>query len=164
MLIGGSTIPPRELIGTGALFLSVRGKKPGMGRVLVHMALLAAAALALAGCGFTDARSPVPEFMRAREPEPPPLEAPPDVKRIVGEKLDSVFTAASLPKQVRVSAPHHDLRGTGWTACVKAETTSVTGKPLGTQTYRITIINGVVSDRRQIEPDDNCVSENYEPI
>jgi hypothetical protein len=128
------------------------------------MALMAAAALALTGCGFTDARSPVPEFMRAREPEPPPLEAPPDVKRIVGEKLDSVFTAASLPKQVRVSTPHHDLRGTGWTACVKAETTSVTGKPLGTQTYRITITNGVVSDRRQIEADDNCVSESYEPI
>jgi hypothetical protein len=128
------------------------------------MALMVAATLALAGCGFTDARSPVPEFMRAREPEPPPLEAPPDVKRIVTEKLDSVFTAASLPKQVRVSAPHHDLRGTGWTACVKAETTSVTGKPLGTQTYRITITNGVVSDRRHIEPDDNCVTESYEPI
>jgi len=95
------------LTGTGALFLSARGKKPAMGRVLVHMALMAAA-LAVAGCGFTDARSPVPDFMRAREPEPPPLEAPPDVKRIVGERLDSVFTAASLPKQVRVSAPHHD--------------------------------------------------------
>jgi glucose/arabinose dehydrogenase len=152
------------LTATGALFLSARGKKPAMGRVLVHMALMAAAALALAGCGFTDARSPVPEFMRAREPAPPPLEAPPDVKRIVGEKLDSVFTAASLPKQVRVSAPRPDLRGPGWTACVKAETTSVTGKPLGTQTYRITITNGVVSDRRQIEADDNCVSESYEPI
>ena len=163
MLIGEGSIPPQELIGTGALFLFARGKKPAMGRVLVHMALMAAA-LAVAGCGFTDARSPVPDFMRAREPEPPPLEAPPDVKRIVGEKLDSVFTAASLPKQVRVSAPHHDLRGTGWTACVKAETTSVTGKPLGTQTYRITITNGAVSDRRQIEADDNCVSESYEPI
>jgi hypothetical protein len=151
------------LTGTGALFLSARGKKPAMGRVLVHMALMAAA-LAVAGCGFTDARSPVPDFMRAREPEPPPLEAPPDVKRIVGEKLDSVFTAASLPKQVRVSAPHHDLRGPGWTACVKAETTSVTGKPLGTQTYRITITDGVVSDRRQTEADDICVGESYEPI
>src|ERR1700704_3300870 len=104
-----------------------------------HIAIPWGLALALAGCGFADVRSPVPEFMRAREPEPPPLEAPPDVKRIVAEKLDSVFTTPSLPKQVRVSAPRHDLRGPGWTACVKAETTSVTGKPLGTQTYRITI-------------------------
>jgi hypothetical protein len=135
-----------------------------MGRVLVHMALMTAAALALAGCGLADVRSPVPEFMRAKAPDPASPEAPPDVKRIVAETLDSVFTAASLPKQVRVSPPRHDLRGPGWTACVKAETTSVTGKPLGTQTYRITITNGVVSDRRQIEADDNCVSESYEPI
>ena len=131
--------------------------------MVVYMALMAAA-LSLAGCGLADMRSPVPEFMRAKAPEPPLPEAAPDVKRIVAEKLDSVFTAASLPKQVRVSTPRHDLRGTGWTACVKAETTSVTGKPLGTQTYRITIAEGVVSDRRQIEADDNCVSESYEPI
>jgi hypothetical protein len=135
-----------------------------MGRVLVHIALMAAAALALAGRGFADVRSPVPEFLRAKAPEPPPLEVPPDVRRIVGEKLDSVFTAASQPRQVRVSAPHPDLRGPGWTACVKAEVTSVTGKPLGAQTYRITINNGVVLDRRQIEADDSCVNESYEPI
>jgi hypothetical protein len=164
MLIGGGAIPPQELISTGAHFLSARGTKRAMGRVLVYMALMAAAAFALAGCGFTDARSPVPEFMRAKAPEPPPAEAPPDVRRIVAEKLDSVFTAASQPRQVRVSPPRHDLRGSGWTACVKAETTSVTGKPLGTQTYRITITDGVVSDRRQIEAEDNCVSESYEPI
>ena len=72
--------------------------------------------------------------------------------------------AASRPRRVQVSAPRPDLRGPGWTACVKAETTSVTGKPLGTQTYRITISNGVVSDRRQVEADDTCMSESYEPI
>ena len=89
-------------------------------------------ALMLAGCGFADIRSPVPEFMRAKAAEPPPLEAPPDVKRLLSEKLDSVFTAASHPTHVRVSQPRHDLRGPGWTACVRAEVTSVTGKPLGT--------------------------------
>jgi len=118
----------------------------------------------LAGCGFTDARSPVPEFMRLKDHEPRPLEPPPDVRRIVGEKLDSVFTAASQPTRVQVSAPRADLRGPGWTACVKAELTSVTGKPLGMQTYRIVITEGVVSDRRRAEADDNCVSESYEPI
>jgi hypothetical protein len=164
MLIGGHAIRRTKSTAAGAHFLSARGTKRAMGRVLVYMALMAAAAFALAGCGFTDARSPVPEFMRARAPEPPPPEAPPDVRRIVAEKLDSVFTAASQPRQVRVSPPRHDLRGSGWTACVKAETTSVTGKPLGTQTYRITITDGVVSDRRQIEADDICVGESYEPI
>jgi len=135
-----------------------------MGRAFVHIALMAVAALVLAGCGFTDARSPVPEFMRLKDPEPRPLEPPPDVRRIVGEKLDSVFTAASQPTRVQVSTPRADLRGPGWTACVKAELTSVTGKPLGMQTYRIAITEGVVSDRRRAEPEDNCASESYEPI
>ena len=109
-------------------------------------------------------RSPVPEFMRLKDPEPRPLEPPPDLRRLVGEKLDSVFTAASRPTAVRVSTPRPELRGTGWTACVKADLTSVTGKPLGTQTYRIMITEGVVSDRRRAEPEDNCASESFEPI
>ncbi len=38
------------------------------------------------------------------------------------------------------------------------------GKPLGTQTYRITISGGVITDRRRSEAGDNCASETYEPI
>lgn len=135
-----------------------------MGRVIVHIALIAGGALVLGACGFADVRSSVPEFMRARAPEPPPLEAAPDVKRLLAEKLDSVFTAASHPTGVRVSPPRPELRGVGWTACVKAELTSVTGKPLGTQTYRISISNGVISDRRHVEADDTCTTESYEPV
>ena len=118
----------------------------------------------LAGCGFADVRSPVPEFMRAKAPELPLPEAPPDVKRLLSEKLDSVFTAASRPTAVRVSPARPELRGAGWTACVKAELTSVTGKPLGTQTYRIAISNGVIYDRRQVEAEDTCMNESYEPV
>jgi hypothetical protein len=118
----------------------------------------------LAGCGIADSRSPVPEFMRAKAPEPPPLEAPPDVKMLLHEKLDSVFTAASHPTHVQVSPPRHDLRGPGWTACVKAEVTSVTGKPLGMQTYRIMIAEGVIQDRQRIEGEDTCAIESYEPV
>ena len=135
-----------------------------MGRVIVHMALMAGGALLLGACGFADVRSPVPEFMRAKAPEPPPLEAPPDVKRLLSEKLDSVFVATSQPTGVRVSAPRPELRGPGWTACVKAELVSVTGKPLGTQTYRISISNGVIADRQRVEADDTCASESYEPV
>ncbi|MBX9646672.1 MAG: hypothetical protein K2X57_06420 [Xanthobacteraceae bacterium] len=135
-----------------------------MRRHIVHIALMTGGALGLAGCGLADIRSPVPEFMRAKAADPAPLEAPPDVKRMLGEKLDSVFTAASRPAQVRVSEPRPNLRGPGWTACVRAELTSVIGKPLGTQTYRITIADGVISDRRQVEAEDTCTTENYEPI
>jgi hypothetical protein len=135
----------------------------GCGRL--HIAATTFAALALTGCGFADSRSPmVPEFMRAKAPDPPPVETPPDVKRILGEKLDSVFTSASHPTHVQVSAPLHDLRGRGWTACVRAELTSVMGKPLGMQTYRITITEGVIADRQHVEADDTCLTESYEPI
>lgn len=135
-----------------------------MRRIGFDIALMVSAALALGGCGFGDVRSPLPEFMRAKAPEPPPLEPAPDVKRMLREKLDAVFTAASQPSNVLVSEPRPNLRGPGWTACVKAELVSVTGKPLGTQTYRVEISGGVIADRRQIEPEDTCAIESYEPI
>jgi hypothetical protein len=135
-----------------------------MRRDIVHIALMAGGLLMLAGCGIADNRASVPEFMRSKPAEPPPPEAPPDVRRLVGEKLESVFTAASHPRHVRVSPPRHDLRGPGWTACVRAELTSVTGKPLGTRTYRVTIFEGAIADRRHVEADDTCATETYEPI
>ena len=164
MLIGAARSAAQFDRRRGAQFSPSRGRKPAMGRVIVHIALIAGVALVLAGCGFADVRSPVPEFMRAKAPEPPPLEAPPDLKRLLSEKLDSVFLAASNPRGVQFSAPRPELRGTGWTACVKADLTSVTGKPLGTQTYRITISNGAIFDRRQVEAEDTCATESYEPV
>ena len=132
-----------------------------MGRVVIHWALMVGVALALAGCGLADVRSPVPEFMRTKAAEPAPPEPPPDVKRLVRENLNSMFTAASNPRGVRVSPPLREVKGAGWTACVRAELTSVMGKPLGTETYRIIISDGGITDRRR---DDDCALETYEPI
>jgi hypothetical protein len=133
-------------------------------RAFIHVGLIAGGAMMLAACA-ADSRSPLPEFLRAQASEPgPPLEPPPYVKQMVREKLGSVSVATSNPQQVRVSPPHHDVRGPGWTACVRAEVISATGHPLGAQTYRITISDGVISDRRRVGDEDNCVSETYEPI
>lgn len=121
-------------------------------------------ALVLAGCGIADSRSPVPEFMRGKAVDPPPPEPPPDVRQLVRKNLDSVFVAASYPREVQVSPPHHEPNGPGWTACVRAELTSVMGGPLGSETYRVTISGGAITDRRRAEADDNCASENYQPI
>src|SRR5258708_31492192 len=118
-----------------------------MRRFIVQVALMAGLALVLADCGIADSRSPVPGFMRAKASDPPPAEPPPDVKRLVRERLDSVFVNTSNPQQVRVSLPHHEPNGPGWTACVRAELTSAMGKPLGAQTYLITISGGGVIDR-----------------
>jgi hypothetical protein len=134
-----------------------------MRRGIVSLALMAATVPALSGCGLAEIRSPVPEFMRIKASEPPP-EVPPDARQLVREKLDTVFVAASLPQQVRVSPPRREVNGSGWTACVAAETVSAVGKPLGTQTYRIIISGGVITDRRRSEAGDTCASETYEAI
>jgi hypothetical protein len=125
---------------------------------------MAGAALTLAACGFADMRAPLPEFMRAKTPDPVPPEPPPDLKRLMRENLESVFTAASQPTRVRVSAPHREPAGPNWTACVRADLNSVIGKPLGTQTYRVSINGNAIIDRRRVDDDDNCASEAYEPI
>ena len=134
-----------------------------MWRGIAPIALLGMA-LMLTACGFADVRSPVPEFMRLKEAERPPPEAPPDVKRLVHEKMDFVFVNSSQPRNVRVAQPHREVRGAGWNACVRAEVVSATGKPIGTQTFRILITGGEIVDRRRAEDDDNCDSESYEPI
>jgi hypothetical protein len=135
-----------------------------MRRGIIQIVGLLGTALILAACGFADVRSPVPEFMRLKEAEPPPPEQPPDVKRLVRERMDFVFVNTSQPRQLRVSAAHRDVRGPGWTACVRAEVVSATGKPIGTQTFRISIAGGEIVDRRRAEEDDTCETENYEPI
>jgi hypothetical protein len=135
-----------------------------MRRIIVHAAWMACGVLMLAGCGLADSRSPVPAFLRNKAIDPPPPEPPPDVRELVRKNLDSIFTAASNPRQVRVSPPLHVPVGSGWTSCVRADLTSVTGRPLGAETYRITISGGIIIDRWRAEADDNCASESYEPI
>ena len=117
----------------------------------------------LAACA-ADPHSALPEFMKAQASMDRPPEPPPDVKQMVHDKLDAVFVATSLPRDVRVSAPHRDPRGEGWTACVRANLNSATGSALGIQTYRITIEEGMIVDRRRVGVEDNCASERYEPV
>lgn len=135
-----------------------------MWRAIVTALAVAIAAGALAGCSADPHAVLLPKMMLAKEAEPRMLDPEPDVKQLLRDKLDSVFTAASHPRQVRVSPPRRQPNGPGWTACIKAELTSVIGKPLGTQTYLATISGGVILDRRRVEPDDNCASETYERI
>jgi len=135
-----------------------------MGRVDCRGILVGGMALALAGCGIADSRSPAPEFMRAKEADPLPPETAPDVAALVRKDLDTIFLPSSYPHDVRVSPPHHDLRSNAWIACVRAELTSATGTPLGSQTYRVTIGNGEIVDRRRVENEDNCASERYAPV
>jgi hypothetical protein len=130
----------------------------------LHIAVLVGTALVLAGCGFADIRSPVPDFMKIKEADPVPPEPPPDVKRLVHDQLETMFASNSFPRDVRVSAPHHEVVGPGWTACVRADVNSATGKAINGETWRISIVSGTIVDRRRAGEDDNCDSESYQPI
>ena len=81
----------------------------------------------------------------------------------IRDQLDSVFVSTSSPHDVRVSRPLHDPRGLGWTAWVKAEVNSATGRLIGTETYCTTISEGQIVDRRRADGDDNCISDTYQP-
>ena len=135
-----------------------------MRQALVRTALIASLAGTLAACGLADSRSPVPEFLRAKEPDPPPPEPIPDVALLVRRDLDVIFIPTSHPHDIQVSPAHHDLRGNSWIACVRAQLISATGAPLGAQTYRLTIENSEIVDRRRVENEDNCASERYAAI
>ena len=124
---------------------------------------LSVVALTLSACA-ADSHSALPQFMRAQAAAPLPPELPPDVKQLVHDQLDAVFVTTSHPREVRVSRPYRDVQGQGWTACVRAEVDSATGKPLGSQTYRIMIDDGTIIDRRRVGAEDNCYAETYEPI
>jgi hypothetical protein len=134
-----------------------------MWRIVVRAALAGGAVLLLAACA-ADPHSALPEFMKAQASMARPPGPPPDVKQMVHDKLDAVFVTTSLPRNVRVSAPHRDPRGEGWTACVRAELNSATGSALGIQTYRIAIEEGAIVDRHRVGAEDNCASERYEPV
>jgi len=127
------------------------------------VALAGGALMLLAGCA-ADTHAALPDFMKAQASMARPPDPAPDVKQLVRGKLEQVFVATSLPGGVRVSPPHRDVRGQGWTACVRAELNSATGGARGTQTYRITIEDGMILDRRRVGNEDNCVSERYEPV
>ena len=77
---------------------------------------------------------------------------------------DSVLAGPQKTSSAMVSPPQREPHGQGWTACVRAEVNSATGQPMGMQTYRIFISGGQIIDRRRVETEDNCASEDYEPI
>ena len=134
--------------------------------VKLFMRVLAITGLgAVLGSCAVDAYSPFPfpSFMRQKAPEAPPPDEPPAVATIVREQLDSIFVPGSLPHNTQVSPPHRNPRALDWLACVKADVSFANGK-VENRTYLITIDKGKIVDRRLSGGEDNCRSENFEPM
>jgi hypothetical protein len=134
-----------------------------MRRGIVLIASVSWLALGLAGCG-ADSHASLPEFMRAKSSEAHPLDPQPDIRQLMHDKPNSVFVPESHPANVRISALRRVPNGPGWIVCVRADLTSVTGQPLGTQIYLATIESNVIIDRRRSGADDNCETETYTPL
>src|SRR6476646_4149078 len=117
-----------------------------MGRLFFHIALLAWGALALTGCGLADVRSPVPEFMRAKAADPAPPEPPPDIKGMLRDNVESVFTAASRAGRRRVER----LRQGG----IEFGDGQAAGHPDLSDNHQRRIV-----DRRRAGEEDTCASE-----
>jgi hypothetical protein len=135
-----------------------------MRRGIVRIAGVMGMALGLAGCGLADSHASLPEFMRVRSNDVRPSDPQPDIRKILQDTPNSVFTPESHATGIQISALRRMPNGSGWTVCVRADLTSVVGRPIGTQTYLAMIEHNVVVDRRRSEADDNCTTEAYTPL
>jgi hypothetical protein len=120
-------------------------------------------ALLVTGCA-ADSHSSLPGFMRVKEPTAPAQETTPDVPLLVRKNLDTLFVASSQPRDLEVSPALRMAAGDGWTACVRGEITSTTGSALRRQTYRLTIRQNEIIDRRRAAAGDACLTEDYKPV
>ncbi|CCD92285.1 conserved exported hypothetical protein [Bradyrhizobium sp. ORS 375] len=120
-------------------------------------------ALLLPGCA-ADNQSRLPAFMRVKEAEPAPPEAPPDVALLVRKNLDMIFVVTTQPRALEATSAKRTDRGDAWTACVRARIVSIAGAPLPKQTYRLTIRQNEIIDRRRAGPSDSCDPEIFKPI
>jgi len=120
-------------------------------------------ALLVAGCA-ADSHSSLPEFMRTKETAAPAPEPAPDVPLLVLKNLDNIFVASSRPRGLEASTARPTARGDAYIACVRADIISATGQALPRQTYRLTIAQGQIIDRRRVPAGDACLTESYSPV
>lgn len=134
-------------------------------RIVASLLLLGLVAVSAGGCGYSDANATfVPDFLRYKAPEAK-AEIIPDMKAIMRERGGEVFSSRTPPRNIRVSVPRRNPAGPGWTSCVRADVAGVTGKPIGTQTYLMTIdANNKIGDRRLVDGSSPCATEAYEPV
>jgi len=130
---------------------------------LVVTGLGLVSALLVTGCA-ADSHSSLPPFMRVKETAPPAQESEPDVPSLVRKNLDTLFVASSQPRDLEVSPALRMAAGDGWTACVRGEITPTTGRALRQQTYRLTIRQNEIIDRRRAAAGDACLTESYKPV
>jgi hypothetical protein len=126
-----------------------------------RIVLLCLATITLAGCGWPDAYSSMPESMRLPKPEPRAADPEPVIAPLLQGNSYSVFAESSHPRNVLFAAPRRDPESLGWIFCIKADVDAVDGSPMGTQTYLVHVEQGTIGRRHPAEPGDGCDMESY---
>jgi hypothetical protein len=129
-----------------------------MGRLpLIAVVVLAAA---LAACDSNARLSP--DFLKLPPPPVAEAEPEPDARQIVRDNLAIIFASQATPKNVAVSRPVKARFG--WTTCVRASVSSITGTAVGQQTFLLPIERGKAGIRQRVDKAHACATETYEPI
>jgi hypothetical protein len=126
-----------------------------------RIGLLLLAATILAGCGWPDAYSSMPESLRLPKPEPRSADPEPQVASMLHGGSYSVFADSAHPTNVMFARPRRDPESLGWIFCIKADVIAVDGSPMGTQTYLVHVEQGNIGRRHPAEPGDGCDTESY---
>jgi hypothetical protein len=117
----------------------------------------------VSGCGLADQYATwVPKVLRQPSAELPEAESEPDVKKLVGDGNETLFT--SHPIAVSVSRARRNDVGKGFTVCVRALVPGPINPEPQTVTLVVAIERGALSDRRRVTPEDRCEIEKYERV
>ena len=107
---------------------------------------------ALSACGYFDSQSPfAPGILRAKAPDPPRPDSPPDAVTFVKEHQAEIFLGEV--SGLKVGRPK--LNGLHWEFCVFAFVKVATGS-----TSEVTLVvetsNGILESRRRADEHDRC--------
>jgi hypothetical protein len=126
--------------------------------VFCRVVVIVAIAPVMAACGMSFFAVPQSKS-KVQAPDPMP-----DTVQLIRDNLSAVFPSTTKVDHVLVAPPRHDLHGLGWTACVKANVTGMSGTPIGIETFVVSIEGGKIGDRRRAEPQNRCEAESYSAI
>jgi hypothetical protein len=126
-----------------------------------RIGVLLLAAITLAGCGWPDAYSSLPESIRLPKPEPRQADPEPPVATLLQGGSYSVFAESAHARNVMFAPPRRDPESLGWIFCIKADVDAIDGSSIGTQMYLIHVEHGSIGRRHPAEPGDGCDTESY---
>jgi len=127
--------------------------------MLKQVGVLLCCGALLTGCSYIMG----PPDPRPPDPAPDPL---PDVKQIIANSSQVLFSPTANPKDVAISELRRfdTAAGSEFGVCMRATVTGQGGKDIGRQVYVVTVSRNRVSDRRKALPADGCDKEKYQPL